>query len=609
MKAKDLGVSRGGFLGNVIQKAFAENPLKYLFSKTWKYSEGNRRNLVWIWIMFIIANCIPLFARPLIWARIINIITIEGINSANIKKLLAFLSVTLFIELFHWSLHGPARVMERVNAFKVRINYRKYLMKGVMTLPMEWHVEHHSGDTIDRIEKGTGSLFEFSKDSFVVIYSLVQLVGSLSMLLYFSPSSAYIVFPVMFITALVVMRFDKIMIEQYRDLSRAENAISESVFDAISNITTVIILRVEKLVFDAIMTKVTKPLGLYRDNNRLNEIKWFITSMCCVTMTILVVGNYFWQNLGTKGGILVGSVYLLINYLDKVGELLFNFTSMYGEIVRFKARIHNSEELALDFKTESFANHVLPSDWQKLEIQDLNFSYHSEGERDLNLKGVNMTVRKGERIALIGKTGSGKTTLLKIIRDLYHPRGMKLSVDGIHISEGFGGISRAISLVPQDPEIFATTIRENITLGAEHGSEMIERYMDMASFTDVAKDLPRGLDTSIKEKGVNLSGGQKQRLALTRGLLASHDKEMVLLDEPTSGLDTATEMDVYRKTFEGFKGRTIISTIHRLHLLPLFDTIYLFEEGRIIASGTLGELIANSPEFRELWQKSIAEIH
>lgn len=606
MKTRNDGGSVG--LGNFVRKTFSDNPLKYLFGKTWKYSEGNRRNLVWIWIMFIVANSIPLFARPLVWAKIINVITTEGINMANIRKLLILLSVTLFIEFFHWCLHGPARVMERVNAFKVRINYRRYLMKGVMTLPMEWHVEHHSGDTIDRIEKGTGSLFEFSKDSFVVIYSLVQLVGSLSMLLYFSPSSAYIVFPVMFVTALIVMRFDKIMIEQYRALSRAENAISESVFDAISNITTVIILRVEKLVFDAIMRKVEKPLDLYRDNNRLNEIKWFITSMCNVIMTILVVSNYFWQNLGVKGGVLVGSVYLLINYLDKVGELLFNFTSMYGEIVRYKARIQNSEELTLDFKSGSFANHVLPSDWSRLEIQDLNFSYHGDGERDLNLNGVNMMLRRGERIALIGKTGSGKTTLLKIIRDLYHPQGIKLSVDSNEVSQGFGGISRAISLVPQDPEIFATTIRENITLGAEHGPEIVQHYMDMASFTEVALRLPRGLDTSIKEKGVNLSGGQKQRLALARGLLASHDKEIVLLDEPTNGLDSATEMDVYRKILDGFKGKTIISTVHRLHLLPLFDKIYLFENGRIISCGTLCELLANSPEFRELWAKSIAEI-
>ena len=98
-----------------------------------------------------------------------------------------------------------------------------------------------------------------------------------------------------------------------------------------------------------------------------------------------------------------------------------------------------------------------------------------------------------------------------------------------------------------------------------------------------------------------MSGGEKQRLALARGLLACKDKSIVLLDEPTSSIDIANELLIYQNIFLEFSGKAIVSSIHRLHLLPLFDTIYFFNEGKIIASGAFGELLENSAEFKELW--------
>jgi ABC-type multidrug transport system fused ATPase/permease subunit len=186
---------------------------------------------------------------------------------------------------------------------------------------------------------------------------------------------------------------------------------------------------------------------------------------------------------------------------------------------------------------------------------------------------------------------------------LYHPSSFNLSVDEQIIPQGFEGISRAIALVPQNPEIFATTILSNITMGADYDIEFVHRFTDMACFTDVVLGLPKQFESSIKEKGVNLSGGQQQRLALSRGLLACHDKDIVLLDEPTSSLDTITEMKVYKSIFREFQGKTIISSIHRLHLLPLFDRICIFEGGQIIASGTLSELLSSCSQFEALWQQ------
>lgn len=577
-----------------------DNPLIYLFSKTWSYSEGNRINIVLYWLMFIVACAVDLFCQPFLVAKIMNTVQANGITSANFRFLLGLLLLTLVVDVVFWSFHGPARCIERYNAFKVRLNYRKFLLKGVMNLPLEWHNEHHSGDIIDKVSKGTDALFKFSGNSYELIYSMVRLIVSYSILIYFSLPSAFIILGMFVLSCWIIMKFDKVIIKQHIEMNSFENQISESIFDAISNISTVVILRVERLIFGSIVHKTEKPFDLFKYNQRLNEFKWFSTNMCCTTMTILVIGVYFWQNIGTLQGVLIGSFYLLFRYLENISQLFFRFTDLYGEILQSKASMVNSEELSKDFKGENFTNHVLPVDWKILKVESLSFSYHSGGE-NLHLENVSFEARRGEKIAVVGERGSGKTTLLKIMRDLYHPQKLKLSVDGVIVPQGFGGISQAISLIPQSPEIFATTILQNITMGAEYEMDFIRRFTDMACFTDVVESLPRKFESSIKEKGVNLSGGQQQCLALSRGFLVSHNKDVVLLDEPTSSLDYSNGMKVYQNIFREFKGKTIVSSVHQVHLLPLFDRICVFEKGRIIASGTMLELFSSSREFRYVW--------
>ncbi|MEI6843328.1 MAG: ABC transporter ATP-binding protein [bacterium] len=592
-------------------KSEKRNPLSYLFSKIWEFSQGNRKNVVLYWILFIFANVINTVFHPIVMAKIMDVLQKDGITKNNISLLYFLLGLTLVNDLVFWAFHGPARVIERVNAFKARMNYKKFLLSGVMNLPLPWHIDHHTGDTIDKAEKGTTALYSFSKESFEVISSFVQLIVSFCMLAYFGVEAITIVVVMMAIAIWIIIRFDQVLIPQYVSLNKSENQISQGIIDSISNIGTIIVLRVEKYVFEALSRKMEKPLGLFCKNAKVNEGKWFLTNLCCTIMSILVMALYFWKKIGTNPAVLVASTFLLFRYLEKISELFFRFVGRYSDIVIYKTRIANSEELSNDFVTGSFANHVLPKDWKKLEIKKLNFSYHIEGDSDLHLEDVSLSVLRGEKIVFVGETGSGKTTMLKVMRDLYQPKSVELSVDGQIISDGFAGIARAIALVPQKPEIFATTILENITVGVDYEMGFVRHFTDMTHFTEVALNLPNGFDSSVKEDGLDLSGGQQQRLALSRGLLACYDKEIVLLDEPTSSLDAITEITVYQNILREFKEKTVISTTHGLHLLPFFDRICFFSKGRILATGTLDELLTSCPEFVNLWsatQKASTEI-
>ncbi len=205
--------------------------------------------------------------------------------------------------------------------------------------------------------------------------------------------------------------------------------------------------------------------------------------------------------------------------------------------------------------------------WKTIDIEMLNFSHNEEKHHSKvtqGLKDVDIHIARGKKIALIGESGSGKSTLLALLRGLY-------------------GANPSTAVYIDSKE------------------EILE-VCQLAHFEEVVRQLPKGLQSNIQEKGVNLSGGQKQRLALVRGILAARESNIVLLDEPTSSVDPKTEMIIFDKLFEAFKEKVIVASLHRLHLLTKFDYIYLLENGQVLDEGTFEELRMNSPVFQELWR-------
>jgi len=580
-----------------------KNPLAYLLGKMWDLSEKNRSHVVLYAILFFGAN-IAISLEPLAVGLFLNAVQTEGVNRANFAQLIVLISAIFVLEAFFWSMHGPARVLENFNAFRVRANYKNRLLGGTFGLPIEWHTDHHSGDTIDKIEKGTNAVFIFSGKTFELEQSVIMLAVSLGALLFFSVPAALAALILSAVTFYILTRFDRRLIPGYEAVNRAENRIAAKVYDALSNISTIIVLRVQRLVLGSLEKEIEKPYKQYCTNIVLNEWKWFAASMMGRLTVVTAIGIYLALNLDA-GTVLAGTVYILFNYSNRIREVFYQFAYSYHDIVNQRASVANAEELPLEPATGGrHAQMQLPANWKSIEVENLSFCHQNpDGKTSFGLRHLKMTIKKGEHIALIGPSGAGKSTLLKVIRDLHHPAELKLSVDGAASGRGFAAISDSISLIPQEPEIFASTIRENITLGVDYPKAEINKFADMAVFSEVIWRLPKGLESLVVEKGVNLSGGEKQRLALARGLLASSDKELVLLDEPTSSVDFHNELLIYENIFESFGEKTIISAVHRLYLLPIFDKIYYIKEGAIVASGSFEELKASSPDFNELWSK------
>jgi ABC-type multidrug transport system fused ATPase/permease subunit len=251
------------------------NPLVYLVQKMWKYAENNRPKVILYVGLSVIANIIHSL-DPILIGFMMNIIQQQGVNQDNLSKIIMLLSLFVVAEIVFWLFHGPSRVIENVNAFIVKNNYKRYLLKGVMDLPIEWHTDHHSGDTIDKIEKGTKVLFEFSSITFQVITAVITLITSVGILLYFDVTVGIITLVLIFLVFKIIFFFDAKIIPGYKIVNRFENTTAEKVYDSLSNIVTVIILRIESLVLKTIDTALEKPYVQFKKNHQLNEFKWFL---------------------------------------------------------------------------------------------------------------------------------------------------------------------------------------------------------------------------------------------------------------------------------------------------------------------------------------------
>lgn len=579
----------------------ADSPIIYLSKKLWQFSAGNRKNVVLYVIMFFMGNVV-FFFRPLLIGHILNIIQQLGITQESFPKLLMSLAMIIGIELGIWVFHGPARVIENTNAFFVHKNFKEYLLKGTMDLPASWHTDHHSGDTIDKIDKASKGLYNYAGRTFEVIELILFFVSSYGALIYFDVNSSYIV-AIMFILAVTVIgHYDKILVKQWNKLYLYENKISAKIFDVLSNITTVIILRVEQLVLKSIVQKILQPFPFYKKNIRVNEWKWFFSNILMAVTIVAILLSYVYHQYVLGTTVLVGTIYALYGYTERVSDAFFRFSYLYNEIIQYKTSVKNADALSELFSEKSQSQQTqLGKKWKQLSIQNLSFAYEPKIGKGKILDKISLNITHGQKMALIGDSGAGKTTFLKIMRGLYSPQHVQVTVDGVVLPKGFHSISDEISLIPQDPEIFATTIKENITIGVQHTQHTIELFVAMSQFSGVVARLPKKYESSVVERGVNLSGGEKQRLALARGLLASMGKSIILCDEPTSSVDTKNELIIYRNIFNEYADKTIISTIHRLHLLPLFERIILFEQGKVKADGSFQELLAESAEFQQLW--------
>ncbi|HJV25540.1 MAG TPA: ABC transporter ATP-binding protein [Aromatoleum sp.] len=592
----------------------AEQPvsLPALYRALWLHAEG-ARPLIFGAFALLLASQLFKLAVPWLAGSAINAIQGGGLGAlpeAGRWLMLLFASIVAT-----WLLHGPGRILERNVAMRVREQLSELLVRRLLQAPLAWHERRHSGEVTHRVQQSTGALYDFAQNQFIYLQNSVQLIGPVVALWLISPLVGSVAVVGYGLIAFLITRFDHVMMRIAVDTNRAERAYTATLVDVLGNVLSVLALRRGEGVARLIAARLAQMAGPLKRSIVLNEAKWCSVDLLASLLWCVLVTVYAAQAAGAIGGaaaagvatgIALGKVFMVYEYAQQAGGVITAIASHFQSLARQRADYAAGEPMFSAPVAAEPMLHLADRDpWQRLALADLRFSHAGAheacGARPGGVIDIErLELERGRHYALVGPSGAGKSTLLRLLAGLDCPQAGEVSFDGRPEPDPAAMLRGIATLIPQQAEMFDGTLAENLLLGADVSAEHIAGALQAACAGELVEDLRSGLATRVVEGGANWSGGQRQRLALARGVLAADDCSLVLFDEPTSALDPETEARVYGGLFEHFAGATLVSSVHRLHLLDRFDAVILMQAGRVVAVGTAWELAQSSVLFREM---------
>ena len=306
-----------------------------------------------------------------------------------------------------------------------------------------------------------------------------------------------------------------------------------------------------------------------------------------------------------KGNITPGNIAEFVIYINM---LTWPVTAI-GWIASIIQRASASQKRINEFLKEQPAISNPTTDIYPIEgavrFDNVSFVYPDSGIKAL--QNVSFSLKKGEKLAIVGKTGSGKTTIADLLLRMYDVETGTISIDGKDIQKHNLSLLRdRIGYVPQDVFLFSNTVKNNIAFGAQvDGEKSVEEYAGYASIHNEILELEKGYETIVGERGVTLSGGQKQRISIARAFIK--EPEIVLLDDCLSAVDTNTEKHILQYLKGALKDKTTIIITHRIYSFLKFDRIIVLEDGAITEQGTHDELLKTKGFYSSMYQKQMLE--
>ena len=312
---------------------------------------------------------------------------------------------------------------------------------------------------------------------------------------------------------------------------------------------------------------------------------------------ILWIGFYSVRANIITIGKLITFYSLLSNFIEPIKNII-NLQPTIQAAVIAAERINDVLDLDIEDSASSSTTALKTID--HLEVKNVSFRY---GNGQLVLENVALSIKKGEKIAIVGQSGCGKSTLAKLLLRFHLPESGYIQINGTNIDcFDLSSLRNSIAYISQNPFFFADTIRNNLTNGnKEISDEQIEAVCKMCFANQFIEALPLGYETVLSENGENLSNGQRQKIALARALLTN--PQLLILDEATCNLDSVSEKKINAMLSNNFSNMACIFITHRLSTLEGCSKIYVMESGKIIGNGTHSELMNSRAQYRELWNQ------
>lgn len=526
---------------------------------------------------------------------------VDGFETSAVELLDGYFSAALMIALLLAVGTGLRYYLVTRLGERVVADIRKAVFDRVVGMSPAFYEKIMTGEVLSRITTDTTLLLSVIGSSIsVAARNVLILIGGLILLFFTSPKLAGMVLllvPLIIVPIVVMGRRLRVLGRENQDwIAQSSGTASETLLSvqAVQAFT-------HEAQSRASFSDVTERSFL--SAHQRIKMRALMTVIVIALVFVGIVGVLWIGARDVRGGAMsVGELVQFVIYAVMVAGSVGALSEIWGELQRAAGATERLVELlyAEDNVTDPVSPIPLPLPvCGDVSFDEVMFHYPTRPNQAA-LDGVAFNVAAGETVALVGPSGAGKSTVIQLLQRFYDPSSGRISIDGVELQAMARDTFRQhIALVPQEPVIFADTARENIRFGRPGASDAeVEAAAKAAAAHEFLSALPEGYDSQVGERGVMLSGGQKQRIAIARAIL--RDAPILLLDEATSALDAESERAVQSAVETLSAGRTTLVVAHRLATVKKADRILVFDNGRIVASGTHDSLVADGGLYARL---------
>ncbi len=533
--------------------------------------------------------------QPFLAVLISPLIVDEIVGDRNLQKLVTYAAVLILGEFAGSIISGRCDTL--LNKYQERLSSYFGILMGKHAMELDFQLTEDK-EALDQLEKAktgmnwySGGAFGVTEEVFLLLCNLFRVFGFVTILALHAPLMLLIMVIYSGINLLLVTKHNKIGLEAFAKLSKVNRLFGYFGWEIVDT-------RFGKDIrlYDA----KNLMLDSWKENTRISNEHWkwqadktrTYSLMLSLTGLARSIFAYFYVALlAIRGLFSVGIFTQLIAAESALNAALGGLVSNVTELLK-KCNYAYEYVLFMEYPAAlPKGDKHIEKKPHEIEFRNVSFAYPKTDKKILD--GINIKIRPGEHLSIVGLNGAGKTTFIKLLCRLYDPTSGEILVDGVNIKEyDYKEYMQQLSPVFQDFKLFAFTMAENIAFDHVDIKKMDE-YIDMVGLGEMVEKLEKGTDTNLfkyfDEKGVEPSGGEQQKMAIARALYK--DSPIMILDEPTAALDPLAEYEVYRQFHTLVGGKTAFYISHRLSSCKFCDKIAVFSDGHIAEYGTHDELI------------------
>ena len=525
------------------------------------------------------------------------------VQGSNITAIIIFAIFALLIILYRVSNFLLDRLKIRLQATVMNISARD-VFAHFQLKSKSFFENNFSGALVNKFDKFL-TAFEYLHDIYIsnILVAIVQILGVLFVMFNVNLYLGFVFLFWIVVQYLFGIYLIKKKIPLSIDKARKQSGFIAVISDFITNATTAIAFSNKSLEFDNLNDKNNNLYYSRVKDWNYSSLVTFLVSTTASLFGMVLIGVGIYQFI--QGNITIGILVLINSYL---GNIRHSIRSLTMALDKGSAQLSNAYEMYEILQTPieiTDAEDSTELDITSGEITFVNTIFNYTGKGTDEIDSLNLVIKPGESIGLVGHSGAGKSTIVKLLLRFVDVTGGSITIDNQDIRNVTQeALRKAIAYVPQESLLFHRSLFENISYGKPGASldEVIEAAKK-AKAHEFIQSLPNQYDTLVGERGVKLSGGQRQRVAIARAIIK--DAPILILDEATSSLDSKSESEIQEAISNLIQGRTVIAIAHRLSTIKHLDRIIVLNNGRIAESGSHEELLNQEGIYSELWDHQV----